>query len=124
MTHTATQGHCPTPQNSPTYLAMNAAAATPAKPHQTEIWGILPNKRRTPCRWPTCLRKQPHRVAFKNNDIYMINDKESNTYEEPKEINPRVMYKLKVCDDPASINMPHEEEFDDDNYKSSEETAV
>ena len=37
MTHTATQGHCPTPQNSPTYLAMNAAAATPAKPHQTEI---------------------------------------------------------------------------------------
>ena len=33
MTHTATQGHCPTPQNSPTYLAMNAVAATPAKPH-------------------------------------------------------------------------------------------
>ena len=30
MTHTMTQGHCPTPQNSPTYLPMNAAAATPA----------------------------------------------------------------------------------------------
>ena len=43
MTPTAKQGHCPTPQNSPTYLAMNVAAATPAKPHRTEIWGILPN---------------------------------------------------------------------------------
>ena len=27
MTHTVTQGYCPTPQNSPTHLAMNAAAA-------------------------------------------------------------------------------------------------
>ena len=27
MTHVTTQGHCPTPQNSPTYLAMNAVAA-------------------------------------------------------------------------------------------------
>ena len=57
MTHTATQGHCPTPQNSPTYLAMNAVAATPAKPHRTEIWGILPDKRRIPHGWPMCLRK-------------------------------------------------------------------
>ena len=102
MTHTATPGHCPTPQNSPTYLSMNAAAATPARPHQTEIWGILPNKRRIPCRWPTCLRKQPPRVGFENNDIYMVNDKESNTYEEPKERNPGLMYKLKVSKDPTS----------------------
>ena len=35
MTHTATQGHCLTPQNSPTYLAMNTAAATPANLHRT-----------------------------------------------------------------------------------------
>ena len=34
MTPTVMQGHCPTPQNSPMYIAMNAAAATPAKPHQ------------------------------------------------------------------------------------------
>ena len=33
MTPTVTQGHCPTPQNSPTYIAINTAAATPAKPH-------------------------------------------------------------------------------------------
>ena len=41
----STQGHCPTPQNSPTYLAMNALAAAPVKPHRTEIWGILPDKK-------------------------------------------------------------------------------
>ena len=45
-------------------------------------------------------------------------------YEEPKERNPRIMYKLKVCNIPASKNMPHEEEFDDDKYESIEETAV
>ena len=124
MTHTMTQGHCPTPQNSPTYLPMNAAAATPAKPYRTEIQGILPDKKRIPCRWPTCLRKQPPRVTFKNNDIYMVNNEESDTYEELKERHPRVMYKLKVSKDPTSKNMPHEEEFNDDNYESIDETAV
>ena len=54
----------------------------------------------------------------------MVNDKESDTYEEPKERNPRVMCKLKVCNDPASKNIPHEEEFDDDNYKAIEQTPV
>ena len=116
-----TQGYCPTPQTSPTYIAMNAAATVPAKPHQTEIWGILPDKRRTPHRWPTCLKKQPPRVAFKNNDIYMINDEERDPYEEPRERSMRVLYKLKVNEDPTSKNMPHEEEFDDDNYESIEE---
>ena len=58
-----TQGHCPTPQNSPTYLPMNAAAA-PAKPHRTEIWGILPDKRKLPCGWPACLRRQPPRATL------------------------------------------------------------
>ena len=126
MTPTVTQGQCPTSQNSPMYLAMNAAAATPAKPHRTEIWGILPNKRRIPCGWPTCLKKQPPRVAFKNNDIYMINNEGSDTYKEPKERNLRVMYKLKVSEDPTSKNMPHKEKFEDDNYESikEKETAV
>ena len=57
MTQTMTQGHCPTPQNSPTYLPMTAVAAPPTKPHRTEIWGILPDKKRVPHRWFTCLRK-------------------------------------------------------------------
>ena len=49
MMQATTQGHCPTPQNSPTYLAMNATATVaPAKPHRTEIQGILPDKRKVP----------------------------------------------------------------------------
>ena len=103
---------------------MNAMAATPAKPHRTKIQGILLDKRRVPHRWPACLRRQPPRVAFRNNDIYMINDEESDIYEEPKERHLKVLYKLKVCEDPASKNMPHEEEFNDNNYKSIDETAV
>ena len=79
-----TQGHCPTPQTSPTYIAMNATAV-PTKPHRMEIWGILLDKRRTPHGWPTCLKKQPPRVVFRNNDIYMINGEESDPYEEPQE---------------------------------------
>ena len=89
VTHTVTQGHCPTPQTSPTYIDMNAAA--PAKPHQMEIWGILPDKRRTLHRWPTCLKKQPPRVAFRKNDIYMINDEDSDPYEESRERNISVV---------------------------------
>ena len=125
MAHTVTQWYCSTPQTSPTYIVMNAAAAAPAKHHWMEIQGFLPDKR-TPCGWSSCLKKQPPRVVFKNNDIYIINDEESNPYEEPQERKIRVLYKLKVNGDPTSKNMPHEEEFDDDNYKSiqEKETAV
>ena len=123
MAHAMTQGHCPTPQNSPTYLPMNAPAA-PVKPHRTETWGILPDKRKVPHRWPACLRRQPPRVAFKNNDIYMVNDEEVDSYEEPRERHPKVHYKLKICDNPMSKNMSHEEEFDNDNYESIDETTV
>ena len=132
-THTTTQGHCPTPQNSPTYLPMNAVATSPAKPHKTKIWGILPDKRKVPCRWSACLRRQPPMVVFKNNDIYMVNDEEANSYEEPRERHPKVQYKLKICDNPASKKMPHnptskkmshKEEFDNDSYESIDETAV
>ena len=124
MIHTTTQGHCPTPQNSPMYLPMNAVAAAPAKPHRTKIRGILLDKRKVPCGEPACLRRQPPRVAFKNNDICMVNDEEVDIYEEPRERHPKVLYKLKVCDNPASKNMPHKEEYDDDNYESIDETTV
>ena len=82
--HTVTQRHCPTPQTIPTYIAMNVTTV-PAKPYQMEIWGILLDKRRTPHGWPACLKKQPPRVAFRNNDIYMVNDEESDPYKEPQE---------------------------------------
>ena len=119
-----TQGHCPTPQNNPTYLPMNAAAAAPAKPYRTKIQGILLDKRRVPHGWPACLRRQPPRVAFRNNGIHMVDDEEGNIYKEPKERHPKVLYKLKVCKHPTSKNMPHEEEFNDDNYESIGETTV
>ena len=85
--HSTTQEQCPTPQNSPTYIPMNTttAAAVPAKPHRTEIWGILPDKRKVPCGWPACCRRQPPRVAFKNNDIYIVDDGESSNYKELRE---------------------------------------
>ena len=123
--HSMTQGPCLTPQTSPYYITMNVATES-AKPHHAEIWGILLEKRRTPCRWPTCLKKQPPRVAFRNNDIYMVNAEESDPYIEPQERNMRVFYRLKVNEDLASKNIPHEEEYDDDNYESIEEkeTAV
>ena len=75
----------------------------PAKPHRNEIWGTLLDKRKVPCGWPACLRRQPPRVAFRNNDIYVVDDEE---YEEPRERHPKIQYKLKLCDDPAAHTCP------------------
>ena len=121
----STQKYCPTLQNSPTYVQMNSsAAAGPAKLHRTEIWEILLDKRMVPHGWPACLRRQPPRVAFKNNDIYVVDDEESSNYKEPRERHPKVQYKLRVCENPAAKNMPHEEEYDDNNYESIDEATV
>ena len=120
-----TQEYCPTPQNSPTHVQMNSAAAVaPTKPHRNKIWGILPDKRKVPCGWPACLRRQPPRVAFKNNDIYIVDDEESSNYKERRERHPKVQYKLRVCKNSAAKNMPHEEEYNDNNYESIDETTV
>ena len=121
----STPGYCPTPQNSPTHVQMNStAAAARVKPHRTEIQGILPDKKKVPCGWPTCLRRQPPRVASKNNDIYVVDDEESSNYKEPRERHPKGQYKLRVCKNPTAKNMPHEEEYNDNNYESIHETAV
>ena len=93
----------------------------PAKPHRNEVWGILLDKRRVPHGWPACLRRQPPRVAFRNNDIYVVEDKD---YEEPRERHPKVQYNLKLADNPAAQNMPHEEAYSDNNYESIDETAI
>ena len=74
---------------------MNTVVAAPAKPHRTEIWGILQDKIKVPHGWPVCLRRQPPRVVFKNNDIYMVNDEEVNSYEELRERYHKVQYKIK-----------------------------
>ena len=75
-TQSMIQEQCPTPQNSPTYILIKtpAASAVPAKPHRSEIQGILPNKRKVPHGWPACLRKHPPRVTFRNIDIYVFDD--------------------------------------------------
>ena len=52
VTHMVTQEHCPTPQTSPTYIAMNAAAALPAKPHQMEIWEFSQTREEHPMDGP------------------------------------------------------------------------
>ena len=113
---------CPTPQNSPTHTPKSSVSTTPpAKPHRNEVQGVLPDKRRVPHGWPACLRRQPPRVAFRNNDIYIIDDED---YEEPRERQPKVQYKLKLCDNPAAQNMPHEEDYSNNNYESIDKTAI
>ena len=113
---------CPTPQNSPTHTPKSSVSTTPpAKPHRNEVQGILLDKRRVPHGWPACLRRQPPRVAFRNNDIYVVEDED---YKEPRERHHKVQYKLKLSDNPAAQNMPHKEEFDDNNYESIDETTV
>ena len=102
----------------------SVAAAIPAKPHRNEIWGILLDKRKVPHGWPACLRRQPPWVAFKNSNIYIVDDEESSNYEEPRERHPKVQYKLRVCENPTAKNMPHEEEYTDNNYELIYETAV
>ena len=115
---------CPTPQNSSTHMPKSSVPAppiSPTKPHRNEIRGVLPDKRRVPHGWPACLRRQPPRVAFRNNDIYVVDNED---YEEPRERHPKVQYKLRFADDPAAQNMPHEEDYSDNSYESIDETAV
>ena len=49
---------------------------------------------------------------------------EDEEYGEPRERHPKVQYKLQISDNPAAQNMPHEDEFDNNNYKSIDETTV
>ena len=91
---------CPTPQNSPTHTPKSSVLMTPpANPHRNEVQGILSDKIRVPHGWPACLRRQPPRVAFRNNDIYVVEDKD---YKEPRERHPKAQYKLRLCDNPAA----------------------
>ena len=110
---------CLTPQNSPTHVSK--PPVSPTKCHRNEVQGILSDNRRVPHGWPACLRRQPPRIAFRNNDIYIIDDKD---YEEPRERHPKVQYKLKIADNPAAHNMHHEEAYSNNNYESIDETAV
>ena len=41
-----------------------------------------------------------------------------------REMHPKVQYKLRLAENPAAQNMPHEEDYSDGNYESIDETAV
>ena len=113
---------CPHLRTVPhTHTKSSVSMTPPAKPHRDEVWGTLPDKRRIPRGWPACLRRQPPRVAFRNNDIYVVEDKD---YKEQRERHPKIQYKLKIADNPAAQNMPHEEAYSDNNYESIDETTV
>ena len=59
------------PQTSPDYIKMTAAPQQ-VKESLKEVRGILPEKKKMPCGWPTCLKRTPPKVAFRNNDIYAV----------------------------------------------------
>ena len=90
-------------------------------PIEMRLGGFYQIKEEYPMVLPACLRRQPPRVAFRNNDIYVVDNED---YEEPRERHPKVQYKLRLADNPASQNMPHEEDYSDNNYESIDETVV
>ena len=79
------QNNFPSPQTSPDYIAMTAAAEL-TKQSLKEVRGILPEKIKMSSGWPACLKRMPPKVGFQNNDIYMKQTSdEEHHYEEPKE---------------------------------------
>ena len=96
-----TQGHCPTPLTSPILHSHECDGSTCKNPSSENLGNPPGQNKNTPWMVCTCLKKQPTRVAFRNNDIYMVNGEESDPYKEPQERNVRVFYKLKVNKDPA-----------------------
>ena len=57
------------------------------KPTFQEIRSILPEKRKVPRGWPTCLKRSPPKATFQNNNIYARSTESSeNLYEEPQEM--------------------------------------
>ena len=81
----------------------NSSSSTCQAPQNQNLGDSPGQKKSTPC-----LRRQPPRVAFKNNDIYIVDDEESSNYKEPRERHSKVQYKLQVCKNPAAKNMPYE----------------
>ena len=87
------------------YVAMNHAVMGIPKPTLPEIRAILPERKKVPRGWPTCLKRSPPKATFHNNDIYAKSTESSeNFYEEcqektqeeqgPKEKNMWVFYKF------------------------------
>ena len=86
------------------YMAMDAAITDIPKPQHTEIRGIIPEKKKVPRGWPTCLKRLPQKptmIYAKHTDSsenYYKEPQERETQEEhsPKEKNMSFFYKLNV----------------------------
>ena len=121
------------PPGCPDYMAMNHAVMGNPIPNSTEVRGIIPEKRKVPKGWPVCLKRSPPKVTFQNNDIYSrSSNSRENIYEEPeekkiqegsapKEKNMRIFFMLDINENTDITSTPHEEKFDEHNYKSIEE---
>ena len=74
------------PPGCPDYVSMDASTMGIPKPQFTEVRGIIPEKKKVPRGWHTCLKRLPPKAPFHNNDIYSKPTESSeNHYEEPKE---------------------------------------
>ena len=58
------------PPGCPDYVVMNHAVMSIPKPTLPEIRLHLPEKKKVPRGWPTCLKRSPPKATFQNNDIY------------------------------------------------------
>ena len=118
------------------YMTMDPTMMNIRKPQHTEVRGIIPEKKKVPRGWPTCLKRLPPKVTFHNNDIYSKNtDSSKNHYDEPKEKetqeehspqekNMRIFYKLNVKENVNISFTLCEEEYDEQNYESIEESKT
>ena len=95
------------------------------KPTPPEIRLLLPEEKKVPRGWSTCLKRSPLKATFQNNDIYArCTESSENLYEEPQEMriqeeqgpkekNMCVFYKLTVNKNGDVTSTPHKEGFDE-----------
>ena len=117
------QNNCPTPQTSPDYITM-VASLQQAKQPMKELRGILPERRKTPHRWPKCLKRTPLKNPLRNNDLYNMRKVDNHHYEEPQEPqekdNNRVIFKMQINEQNNEQSYMQEDAFNE-NYKLVEE---
>ena len=68
------------PTGHPDYVAMNHAVMGIPKPTLPEIRSLLPEKKKMPGGWPTCLKRSPLKATLQNNDIYARVQREARTF--------------------------------------------
>ena len=83
--NTMVQDLIPPPDYSD-YVPMDASVMGIPKPQFPEIQVTIPEKKKIPRGWSTCLKRSPPKATFHNSDIYSKSTESSeNLYEEPRE---------------------------------------